>query len=32
MIMHITFTDGAHRCKDYEYLVPALKCVEKGVL
>lgn len=26
------YFDGAHRCKYYEYLVPALKCVEKGVL
>lgn len=26
------YFDGAHHCKDYEYLVPALNCVEKGVL
>lgn len=26
------YFDGAHRCKNYEYLVPALKCVEKGAL
>lgn len=26
------YFDGAYCCKDYEYLLPALKCVEKGVL
>lgn len=24
------YFDGAHRCKEYSYLLPALKSVEKG--